>query len=422
KPLYYRLDGRGLTLACEAKAILAAFDDAIAVDPVSLREYLELGYVAAPRSMFKGIRKLRPGTLMVYEAGRIDERRYWTPVSAVDRSRSDAEWSEVFLHTVRQAVGAQMVSDVPLGAFLSGGIDSSTIVALMAGHASTPITTHSIGGDELFGGYRRYLGGHYDRLYGALPRWLRHRVATPLLRALPSDRHSPLLNLARHLRMYADSYDEPLAERYRSYVQVFGRVAAERLLRNPAAAADDPVAAAFHEAGGADAVSTTGIVDMLTQLPDDLLLLTDKMTMATSLECRVPLLDNTVLDLSLRMPGELKIRGRELKHVMKQALAQLLPQQIMNRAKRGFGAPIGAWFRYELSGLLQHTLSREMVDKRGLLEWDAVERTIALHQSGREDYTDHLLALVNLELWSRIYLDGRSWQDVAAEVGAEVGR
>jgi asparagine synthase (glutamine-hydrolysing) len=500
KPLYYRHDSRGLTFASEAKAILAAFDDAIAIDPVALREYLELGYVAAPRSMFKGIRKLRPGTLMICEAGRIDERRYWTPVSAVDRSRSDAEWSEVFLHTVRQAVGAQMVSDVPLGAFLSGGIDSSTIVALMAGHASKPIKTYAIGftdsagatyynelpwarqiaerfgtdhreilvkpdvarllpqllwhmdepiadaafittylvaqfaredvtvilsgvgGDELFGGYRRYLGGHYDRLYGALPRWLRHRVATPLLRALPSDRHSPLRNLARHLRMYALSYEEPPEERYRSYVQVFGRLAAERLLRNPAAAADDPVAAAFHEAGGADAVSATGIVDLLTQLPDDLLLLTDKMTMATSLECRVPLLDNTVLDLSLRMPGELKIRGRELKHVMKQALAPLLPHEILHRAKRGFGAPIGAWFRHELSGLLQHTLSREVVDKRGLLEWDAVERTIELHQSGREDYTDHLLALVNLELWSRIYLDGRSWQDVAAEVGAEVGR
>ena len=154
-------------------------------------------------------------------------------------------------------------------------------------------------------------------------------------------------------------------------------------------------------------------VDFATQLPDDLLMLTDKMSMAVSLECRVPLLDQRLVELAAGMPGSLKMRGGELKHVMKRALEGVLPDSILHREKRGFGAPMGAWLRAELAPVLRDVLSRESVTRRGLLDPDAVERTIREHEQQKADRTDHLLALINLEIWCRLYLDGQSAAGVA---------
>jgi asparagine synthase (glutamine-hydrolysing) len=153
-------------------------------------------------------------------------------------------------------------------------------------------------------------------------------------------------------------------------------------------------------------------VDLATQLPEDLLMLTDKMSMAVSLECRVPLLDQRLVELAARMPGALKLRGGDLKHPMKRALAGILPDSIIHREKRGFGAPIGAWFRQELAPLMADLLSKETVVRRGLLDPEAVARTIGEHEKQQADRTDHLLALVNLEIWSRLYLDGETVNDV----------
>jgi asparagine synthase (glutamine-hydrolysing) len=500
KPLYYREEGRRLLFASEAKAILAASDLPVELDPVALQQYLTLGYPPAPRSMFQGVRKLPAASLMVCEREQVTLRRFWTPALAVDDSPSEGDWVDAFRATMQRAVVSQMVSDVPLGAFLSGGIDSSTIVAHMASESRQPIKTYSIGfggdgagafynelpwarrvadrfqtdhheilvkpdvvallprllwhmdepvadsafvttylvselarrdvtvilsgvgGDELFGGYRRYLGVSYDRYYRMLPRWLRSGVLPSVARLLPSDRHSAMMNLSRQLRTYVLSQDQPFEQRYRSYVQVFGQAAATELLRDPPAEVFDALETAFRDAARGDGLARLTRVDLLTQLPDDLLLLTDKMTMATSLECRVPWLDDAVLDLALRMPSRFKIRGRQLKHVLKRALAPLLPPEILHRKKRGFGAPMGAWLKGELAPLMRHTLSQESVEKRGLFRWEAVHRTIALHETNREDHSDHLQALTNLELWCRMYLDGRSAEDVTAELaGARRG-
>ncbi len=499
KPLYYAEDGPRLFFASEAKAIVAA-RPGVALDPVALQEYFTLGYVPAPYSIFQGIRKLPPGSLMVAERGQLRIQSFWRVPDDGVMARDDREWADLFLTTMERAVASQMVSDVPLGAFLSGGLDSGTIVALMARHSQTPVKTYSIGfagvsgadryneldgaacvarafatdhheifvkpdatallpklmwhldepvadsafittylvaelarrdvtvilsgvgGDELFGGYRRYLGAYYDGFYDALPRWLRRHVVEPLTHALPSDRHSRIGNLARQLRRYAATHGQPIEDRYRSYVQVFARAAAASLLREPPAEHYDGLAAAFDAVADPDPVSRIAKADLVTQLPDDLLLLTDRMTMATSLECRVPFLDNTVVDLSLRMPSSLKIRNGQLKHVMKRALAGVLPPEILGRPKRGFGAPIGAWFQDELVPLIQSVLGRDVVEARGLVRWETVERTLALHQARQEDCTDQLLALTNLELWARIYLDGRSPEDVAGELAVAEAR
>jgi asparagine synthase (glutamine-hydrolysing) len=386
-----------------------------------------------------------------------------------------------------------MVSDVPIGAFLSGGIDSSTVVGYMAAHSDRPIRTYAIGfkgaaaeeyynelpyarrvaelfrtdhheivvrpdvvallpkllwhmdeplsdtaflttflvsefarrdvtvilsgvgGDELFGGYRRYLGNHYQAYFDRLPGWAR-RAASKMGGRLPSDRHSPLLNLSRLAKGFLENADQPFEERYRAYVQVFPLEDVRRMLKVESAARPDLIGAAFGHAGGEDALNRMLAVDAETQLPDDLLLLTDKMSMAVSLECRVPLLDHELVELAARMPESLKIRGGRLKHAMKEAVSDLLPRDILERKKRGFGTPMGAWLKQDLAPLVRGLLSERVVGGRGLFHYPAVRELILAHESSRVDGTDRLLALINLEIWSRLYLDGRTPEDVTDEL------
>jgi asparagine synthase (glutamine-hydrolysing) len=279
-----------------------------------------------------------------------------------------------------------------------------------------------VGGDELFGGYRRYLGEYYSQKYTRLPSWLRRRILKPLARRLPSDRHSPVLNLSRYARSFILASDEPFEERYRRYIQVFDQSQRKRLLGKTDDHGPDALTRAFEVCTQGDELTRLFQADLATQLPDDLLLLTDKMSMATSLECRVPLLDQKLVELAAHMPSHMKVRGRVLKYVLKEALSDLLPQDILHRKKRGFGAPMGAWIKQELLPLLTSVLSRESIENRGLLDWATVEETIGLHLARKEDHTDHLLALLNLEIWCRIYLDGEDPVNLGEQFASEVVR
>jgi len=389
----------------------------------------------------------------------------------------------------------QMVSDVPIGAFLSGGIDSSAVVAFMSAHSDRPVKTYAIGfeggeaeayynelpharrvaqlfgtdhheivvrpdvvsllppllwhmdepiadtafittylvsefarrdvtvilsgvgGDELFGGYRRYLGNHYQAQFDRVPSFIR-RAAAALGDRLPSDRHSPTLNALRLAKGFLSTAGLPLDERYRSYIQVFPEEIAAKLSRRAGAVEWDSLAAAFDQATSDDDLNRMLSVDAETQLPDDLLMLTDKMSMAVSLECRVPLLDQELVELAARMPEGIKMRGGRLKHVMKAALQDVLPVDIRERKKRGFGTPMGAWLKSELGPVMRDLLSKDSVAARGLFHYPEIARLIDAHQTNRQDGTDQLLTLLNLEIWARIYLDGRAADDVADELKA----
>jgi asparagine synthase (glutamine-hydrolysing) len=271
-----------------------------------------------------------------------------------------------------------------------------------------------VGGDELFGGYRRYLGDYYQAHYERLPVWLR-RAAVSAGRRLPSDRHSGLLNLSRLAKGFLESAMLPFEARYRAYVEVFPGWEVSALLRQEVQTRD-PIADAFREASGTDGLNRMLAVDAETQLPDDLLLLTDKMSMATSLECRVPLLDHELVELAARMPQAIKIRGGRLKHAMKEAVADLLPRDILERKKRGFGTPMGAWLKQELAPMMDELLSEDSLERRGLFIPAAVRALIAQHEQNRVDGTDRLAALMNLEIWARMYLDQRTPEDVTAEL------
>jgi len=386
-----------------------------------------------------------------------------------------------------------MVSDVPIGAFLSGGIDSSAVVAFMSAHSDRPVKTYSIGfkggeaeayynelpyarqvaqrfqtdhheilvrpdvvsllprllwhmdepiadtafittylvsefarrevtvilsgvgGDELFGGYRRYLGSHYQARFNRLPLGLR-KAALAVADRLPSDRHSPLLNAMRLAKGFLVSAGLPLEERYTSYVEVFSDEEAARLLVDDPVAHANPLSTAFRAATSSDDLNRMFVVDAATQLPDDLLLLTDKMSMAVSLECRVPLLDHELVELAAQIPESIKVRGGRLKHAMKAALKGILPQDILDRKKRGFGTPMGAWLKGDLSPLLHDLLSERSVRARGLFRYPEIASLISAHEHNRIDGTDRLLALLNFEIWARMYLDARAASDVTDEM------
>jgi asparagine synthase (glutamine-hydrolysing) len=491
KPLYYRLDAREFAFASEAKSLLAVPGVAARIDPAALAQYLSVGYVCAPNAMFEGMRKLEPGTALIAEEGKVRAHRYYRLPGRIDDARSEEQWAEAVRGEIERSVRDQMVSDVPIGAFLSGGIDSSAVVAFMSRHSDQPVKTYAIGfhgstgaqlynelpyarqvagqfgtdhheilvqpdvatllpqlvwhldepvadaafittylvsqfarrdvtvilsgvgGDELFGGYKRYLDEHYRGLYRRIPALIRNGLIEPIAGWLPSDRHSRLLNQMRLAKAFLLADRLPFEERYRAYMQVFDAAERRDLQRNPPAGFDDCIARGFADAQTTDVLRQLMDVDLATQLPDDLLLLTDKMSMAVSLECRVPLLDQRLVELAAGMPGHLKVRGGELKYILKRALEGVLPPAILHREKRGFGAPMGAWLRAELAPVLRDVLSRESIVRRGLFDPAAVERTIREHEQQRADRTDHLLSLINLEIWCRLYLDGESTSGVA---------
>lgn len=501
KPLYYLADTQRLVFASEIKSILEVPDVPVAIDPEGLDELLHLGYIAAPCTAFNGIKKLPPGSLLVCEKGSISIRKYWefNPILP-DDSCDEAEYSAALLATMEKSVVEQMVSDVPLGAFLSGGVDSSTVVGLMARNSSRPVNTYAIGfdtgpegafynelpyarqvaehfgtnhkeilvrpdvarllpkliwhldepmadsalittylvaefarrdvtvilsgvgGDELFGGYRRYLGAYYTRMFNRIPGWIRSGILQPGASLLPSDRHGRVSNFLRYVRQFVLTADRTPQGQYESYLQLFDAAARTDLLRQSRSSTAGSLQAAFNRVSTDDAISGFMQVDLDTQLPDDLLLLTDKMTMAASIECRVPLLSQDLVDLSARMPSNLKVRGRTLKYVLKEAVTGLLPDSIIHRSKRGFGAPMGAWLKKELRPLMHVILDAAAIERRGLLNPAAVSRTISLHESGREDFSDHLQCLVNLELWCRIFLDGETPDDIGEELSERIGR
>jgi asparagine synthase (glutamine-hydrolysing) len=494
KPLYVCREPHRILFASEIKSLLEVCDIPRKLNLQALREYLALGYVPAPYTLFDGIEKLLPGHYMVVEGGRVRVEQYWdAPAGAVD-TRSENEWVDCLRDKLIESVRIRMVSDVPLGAFLSGGIDSSTIVAAMARMVDQPVKTYSIGfegadrfynelpyarivakafatdhheiivrpdiaqllpsliwhldepiadsafvttylvarlarqsvtvilsgvgGDELFGGYRRYLGDQLVRYYNRFPAALRKKWIPNILAALPQDRHSNLKNYIRYADAFVKSADSDPALRYMSYVTLFSSKMQETLLAN--GSAQQPAADGFasevtrnhfrtHDSKGLNQLI---YVDLKTSLADDLLALTDKMTMATSIECRAPFVDQELVEMAMRLPDSLKIRGLTMKYLLKKVVKPWLPPEILNRKKRGFGAPMGSWIRNDLSPLVENLLSEPQVKKRGLFNWPVIGEMVAKHKAQKGDFTDHLLALINLELWCQIFIDGTDRHEV----------
>jgi len=487
KPLYFRREKDRLLFASEMKSILTLGGVSRELDVHALQEYLGHGYVPAPLTLFRGIEKLQPGHMLLVESGQVAQRQYWDVPVGPFENHSEKDWIHILQDKLLETINAQLVSDVPLGAFLSGGIDSSCIVAAIARSTGQTVKTYSIGyqgdqsyynelpyarivakafatdhheivvrpdvtellpkliwhldepiadsaclttylvsklarqsvkvilsgvgGDELFGGYRRYLGDGVRRWYQMLPAPLRKSFLPALLRMSPKDRATRWKDYVRYAAAFVETAELDAVSRYLSYTTLFSLSAQKSLLSaeflGSDAVANGPLTISryFDHTQGADSLNRIIYADLKTSLPDDLLALTDRMSMAASLECRSPLVDSELIELAAHMPANLKVRGLTTKYLLKKAVAPWLPGEVIYRKKRGFGAPVGSWLRNDLKPLIQELLSEEQVRKRGVFQWSAISQILKTHQSQKQDFTDQLFALVAFELWCRQYLD-----------------
>jgi len=478
KPLYYYRDNQKLVFASEIKAVLAHPEIRAELDMEGLGAYLRYGFTPPPYTLFKGIRKLAPAHWLRLRRRDVVEHEYWRLSYGNKSTASEAELTESLYALLGDSVRHQMIADVPLGAFLSGGFDSSGIVHLMGEIASGPVNTYSIGfgkgfdayneldaagrfardyrtvhheilvtpdvadllpklvgaldepvadssflvtylvaklaresvavilsgvgGDELFGGYRRYLNVTLSRYMRWVPRAVRTSFLEPLLKHLPVDRNSRILNLSRLARAYLAAAELPVAEQYGRYTLLFDKGFAHELAPR-AADVPDYYSRLFGECDSEELLDKMMYFDLKMSLPEQLLMLTDKMTMAVSLEARVPFLDHRVVEFAARLPTHLKVRGMKLRYLQKQTFRGRLPGYVYEQRKKGFGAPVGVWLRNELRELVENLLGEPYLADQGIFDPRAVTRLVHDHYAQRADYTDQLLALMVFQLWFQSY-------------------
>ena len=475
KPLYYACDERRLLFGSELKSLLQSPDCPRSLDDDALRAYLAYGYVPAPLSVFAGVRKLPPAHYLRYRDGAASLHRYWWPALAPKSHYGDEEAAERLEALLERAVASRLVSDVPFGAFLSGGLDSSTVVALMARKMDRPVKTFTIGfreaayselddarlvarhlgtehhelvvepdavdllhrlawhfdepfadssavptflvselartqvkmvltgdgGDELFGGYDRYLRLlRLERLGG-----LRGPAAALLgaAGALAPGRHGERLSrVGERLRL-------PFDERYLSGVAVMRPDIAQRL--RPGAggprhfhlpALDDP---GSHLGAGDEALDRAVAIDLQSYLPDDILVKLDRMAMAASLEGRSPFLHPELAQFALQLPAHQRVRDGRGKHLLRVVAGKWLPPRASSKPKQGFAIPLADWFRGPLRALAQDTFASRRFRERGLLQPAAADALLADHVQRGIDRSEALWQALCLELWAQRFLD-----------------
>ena len=476
KPLWYAPLGDRVVFASEAKALLAHPGVDRAEDPESIVFYAALGYIPAPRSAWRAIRKLQPGCLMTVGEQPDPPKRYWTPGPAPP-SASRAEWIERVRTAVEESVRLHMVSDVPIGALLSGGIDSSIVVALMcrlagraggvrtftagfdspgfderpharrvaeycgtdhteivvrpdpaevveriAGMYDEPFGDSSAaatwllcreasrhvkvalagdGGDEVFCGYDRYVAMSMYQSIGPL-RYLFLRVAGAVAGCLaPTDERSPLRRAAR----FASAMPYPFSVQYFMHRMLFSPsdladLFAEDFYRQiDLESVQEWFCDLYEQPDFGDEPTRAQWHDMMTYLPDDLLVKTDIASMAESLELRSPLLDHGVAELGLALPADLRIKGRRGKQALRECFRDLLPQEVFERPKRGFALPLGDWLKGDLQDVMKETLLDKTFLNRGILRPASVHGLVNDHVLGRDDHRHRLWALMMLAKW-----------------------
>ena len=487
KPLYYaHTDDGSLYFGSEIKTLLTANAVKPEINFSALPDYLANHAPSGEETLFRGVKRLLPGHTLLWRDGQVDIKRYWDVSFAKsdESSRRDQdyidEWSDLF----RTSVRLRLMADVPLGMFLSGGIDSSAIAAVMSGMVNEPIKTFSVafkereaneleyarivaeayktnhrevvvspedffdalpklvwhedeplahpssvalyfvsqlaakhvkvvltgeGSDEMLAGYARYkktiynlaLGVRYHRLMpGGIRAVIRNRIE-----GLP-----PSSKVRHKLRRTFLSVQPDIASIYFDNFAVFPRALQSDLLTSEAcerAGALDPYIGVHEALGRTDAKSLLDSLlyaDIKTYL-HELLMKQDQMSMAASIESRVPFLDHKLVELTATLPERLKLRGWTTKYVLRKAMKGILPEAVLSRPKMGFPVPIGKWFRGENRSVINEYVLSDRTLSRGLFEGDFVRSLVQRHQIG-QDHSERLWALVNFEMWQRRFIDG----------------
>lgn len=499
KPLYYYWSGGKLLFASEIKAVLEDPTVERVLDPSALDDYLTYLYIPAPKTIFKGIRKVRPGhTLTVSQQG-IVEKEYWDLSFEPREGLSESASAEALRERLRESVSIHQISDVPLGAFLSGGIDSSAVVGMMAAMRDLPVKTASIGfreagydelsyarmvarkfhtdayekiveadaarilddliwyfdepfadssmvptyyvsqvarervtvclsgdgGDENFAGYRRYRFDLLEnRIRSAVPEALCRPLFGTLGRIYPKADWLPQVFRAKTLFTNLSLSPE---RGYFNTMSWFNQTM-KKALYSDALKKDllgyDPFSVMeqhFARTRGWDPLSRIQYVDVKTYLVDDILTKVDRASMAHSLEVRVPFLDHEVMEYAAGIPARYKLRRGEGKHLFKQALAGIVPSEILNRPKMGFSIPLARWFRKDLKGMFEERVFSKNAFLDTLFHRAPIQQWWTQHQRGTRDYSYYLWALLVLECWGRRFM-GSSGESAPTNAGFDRAR
>ena len=478
--------------ASEAKAILASGLLKAELDKEALHQFLTFLWVPDPNTLFRNIKTVLPGHVVTVRGGEVCDREWWDlSFDEIEQGKTEGWWRERTLETLDRVVKLEMVADVPLGSFLSGGIDSSGIAAMMKHHSNgRRIETYTIGidaedlrydiipddvqwarqvsqhldteyheirlrpqvaellpklvyhmdepaidmaipsylvsraarekltvmlsgmgGDEVFAGYPRQLAMKIAGAFDPVPQLLRRPLMKTIDRALPGGMPGRLTAPLRNAKKFARSAALDFENRYLGFGTYFTDEAKQCLyadeLREITRGLDAYAAHRryFARVRNAAPLNQLLYVDLKTFLPCLNLITTDKTSMASNLEVRVPFLNREMLEMAARMPPDLKLHGLKRKYILKRALDQVLPREIIWRKKAGFGAPIRSWLRGALRPMIDDLLSADSVKRRGLFRPAEVQNIIAANLSGREDYNLQVFQLLTLELWHRAFID-----------------
>ncbi len=487
KPLFYFAADGAFLFASEVKGILASGRVRPEIELDALWHYVSLRFIPDDYSLFRQVKKLPAATWLKWEDGRFTTGRYWRLDFGRKLPGDEAEIADGLDALLRETVRGHLLSDVRVGALLSGGIDSSTVAAMMALQGEGPVPSFSIGvreqdinelpyarmvvarygleahervveadlihlipamihhldepsdpfgvgvylvsqvaaevvkvvlggdgGDENFAGYDRFAGQRLAEYYSVLPAWFRRTVMQRLADAIPeSFGYKSVAQKVRWLnamsfygsgRRYAESL---------SFLR-FTQEAKEALF-TPAARARledrDSIAKIlvhFDADNARDLVDKMLYTDLCTRIPDHLLSIVDRMAMAHSLESRSPLIDYRVVEYAAAIPPQFKLKGRQLKYILRKVAARYLPRELVYRKKQGFGFPIARWMRGELRGFLVNLFAESRLVAHGLFEHAYVQRLLDEHLAGKVDHNFRLWILLNLEFWYRLNFEGVS--------------
>lgn len=488
KPLFYYQDGDEFIFASEIKAILETGLIQPEIDLDALWHYVSLRFIPDEYSLFKNIRKLPAATFLTYKNGEVCTEKYWDPNFCEKLKSSESDIEEGLDQLLRDTVNMHTLSDVRVGAFLSGGIDSSTVAAMMAKSSSEPVPTFSIGvkeqgfnelpyarmvaekyameshervvqadlihlipsmihhldepsdpfgvgvylvsqvaseqvkvvlggdgGDENFAGYDRFAGQRLVDHYCLLPQWFRKSVMTRIIDRIPeSFGYKSLAQKAswvNDMSFYASS-----GERYAQSMSFlrFTKDAKQKLFTEQARyKIEDYDSTAkildyFDAENVDDVVDRMLYTDLMTRMPDHLLSIVDRMSMAHSIESRPPLVDYKFVEYAASIPANLKLKGRNLKYILKKVAGRYLSDELINRKKQGFGFPLAIWMRTDLKDFLTRLFSQSRFVEIGVFDRDYIFQILDEHLSGKADHNFRLWILINLEFWYRLYFDGES--------------
>jgi asparagine synthase (glutamine-hydrolysing) len=477
KPLYYTQVDGDILFASEIKSLLCHPHIKRAADTQALADFLSVRYVPAPATLFKNVYKVLPGHWLLCENGSIRQECYWDYTFGKTENLPEEEYLKGIRQHIHRAVEERMMADVPVGAMLSGGVDSSIISGIMSTLTSHKVKTFSVGfdhpeyselpyaklvaehfgtdhhelvvkssdltqywplltwhrdepvsepsdlgvylvsklarqhvkvvlsgegGDELFAGYPKYVVDWLAHYYHILPTSVRNQLIQPMLERLPYS--------MRKLKTAARNLSQPAPQRWMSWFGIFNGTLKEQLLSDSTKASINLDSSRefqrwLNKNPQRDDLSSMLYLDTKIWLPDNLLMKGDKMTMAASLESRIPLLDSHLVEYAASIPSHLKIKSFKAKYLLKRAFADFLPEPILTRKKMGFNVPTGIWFREGQRGLITRLLLSEQMRERGYFNNDFIAQMVRDHLEGRTNYQAQLFTLASLELWFRVFID-----------------